>query len=173
MSDDNNAGQPNPGEDSAKAGQPPVTEPPASSSDKHVDPAEQARRDQQSKKDKALSENDELTDRLSWLESREAEREKDTFVGSFLAENKDKYPNVTAEDLKFANTPEDVEAIAKHMQRRFQDQQQDALKSVRLAEDSPLSAEQFAKEAAELEKKTNSESRSTFGEWFSRKEKVR
>ena len=154
-------------EDSTKpVGQPaPNTEP--GSSKPPVDPAEQARRDQQSKKDQAISEKNDLESRVDFLDAKEAERARDTYVSDLLKDT-NKYPNVKPSDpmFKYATSKEEVDEIATELQNKFTDLQQDALRSVRTESDQSLTDEQIAEQEIELEKQSKEESKSTFGSFM-------
>lgn len=170
MSDENNSGTP-PAEDSN--GKPPEGQPApkgeSESSQPPVDTAEQARRDQQSKKDKAVSEKDDLRETVDFLSSREAERARDSYVSELLTSEAEKYPNVKADDplFKYATSKEDVEDIAKQLQNKFLDQQQDALRSVQTEDpDKGLTEEERQAEYDKLEETTKKEGRSTFGNFL-------
>lgn len=168
MAEENNAPNPS-GEDSnADAnGQPPVKDEGASSKPT-VDPAEQARRDQQSKKDKANSELDDTTERLSFLEAREMERARDEFVSELLT-GSDKFPDVKSDDpmFKYATSKEDVEEIATNLQNKFKDLQQQALDSVQTEGSVKLlTDEEIAEQEKVLEKKVNETGHSQFGNFI-------
>lgn len=169
MAEENNAPNPS-GEDSNAnaSGQPPAKDEGASSQPT-VDPAEQARRDQQSKKDKANSELDDTTERLSFLEAREMERARDEYVSELLTSS-DKFPDVKADDplFRYAGSKEEVEEIATQLQNRFKDMQQRALESVQTeGADKLLTDEEIEQANKELEKKTRETGQSTFSSFLS------
>ena len=85
MSEKNNDSNKSSGEDlqSKDSGKPPVTIDDESSSVDN-DQSEQARRGQQSKKDKALNENEALREDIDYLHAREAERTRDGYISDFL-----------------------------------------------------------------------------------------
>lgn len=170
MADENNP-SPKPAEDSTPApkadeGQPAPKADDGSSA--KPDPVEQARREQQSKKDKAVSEKSDLEETVEFLSSREAERERDAHVNTFLTENAEKYPNVKPDDpmFKYATSKEDVADIATQLQNKFMDMQQDALRSVQTESEQSLTDEEIAKKEEELEAETEKEGRSTFGNFI-------
>lgn len=167
MAEENNSA--NKGAEDSKGKPPegqPAEEPKVESSNQAVDPAEQARRDQQSKKDRANSENDDLRETVDFLSSREAERARDSYVSDLLTKDAEKFPNVKADDpmFKYATSKEDVEDIATKLQNKYTDMQQDALRSVQAGEDEkPLTDEEIAEREKELEKEADESGRSTFG----------
>ena len=167
MADESNTSTP-PAEDSVPAvadpGQPATTGDDVSSTT--VDPAEQARRDQQSQKDKAKAEASDKDEKLDFLLARESERLRNETVDTFLTENKDKYPNVTKEDLRFANSKDEIKELADHVQNRFKTLQQDALKSVQVQPDKGLSAEEFAEREKQLEEDQSKTGKSQFGNFM-------
>lgn len=160
MAEENNNLPNKSGEDSGN-GQPPVNDE-GKSEKPQIDPAEQARRDQQSKKDKAVDEADELRDQVDFLTSREAERARDAYINDFLTTNAEKYPNVTSEDLKFADSKEGIEELANHLENKFKDLQQKALSSVQEEAITPLTDEEIAERNKELEKQVAETGQSKF-----------
>jgi hypothetical protein len=163
MADDNNSVEPV-AEDSQ--GQPADTA--TESSKPPVNPAEQARREQQSKKDQAISQKSELEEQVDFLSAKEAERARDSYVSELVADTV-KYPNVRSDDplFKYATSKEEVEEIATQLQNRFMDLQQDALRSVQTESDQTLTDEQIAEQEAEFEKTTKENNTSTFGQFYS------
>lgn len=169
MTDVNNPPATPKGEDSApdNAGQPPVDN--GSGSNPPVDPAEKARRDQQSKKDKANAENDSLRDDVDYLRMREAERARDEHVQTFLQDNAEDYPDVKSDDpmFKYAQGEEDVKAIASELQNRFKTMQQDALASVQSGSSQELlTDEQIAEREEKLEEETHKTGESRFNRFL-------
>lgn len=174
MSEVNNDANNPPAEDSN--GKPPEGQPApkgdASSSNTNIDPAEQARRDQQSKKDQANSALTDKDEQIDFLLSRELERERDSVISNFLSENKEKYPNVTADDLKYARSEDEVEELAKHLENKYKSMQQKALSDVQGTE-TVLTPEQLKEAEEALAKETKETGRSTFGSWLSKKQQTR
>lgn len=138
----------------------------ASSENKSVDSAEQARRDQQSKKDKANSELDEFRSELSTLKEAHAIQERDKYVATVVSD-KEKFPNVEADDpmFKYAYSKEEVEEIAKTLQDKYSTMQQKALSDVQ-SEPEYLTDEQIAENEQKLEKEVQESGTSKFGSWF-------
>lgn len=155
-----------PVEDSPQGGQP--TDQGNGGKSPAVDPAEQARRDQQSKKDQAIADKSGLEEQVEYLSAREAERARDTFVSDLLTKEAEKYPNVKADNplFKYAASKEEVSEIAAQIQNQFTDLQQDALRSVQ-TEVETLTDEQIAEREKELEAETNNTGRSNFGGFLS------
>jgi hypothetical protein len=133
-----------------------------------VDPAEQARRDQQSKKDKKASELDETSERLNFLEAREMERVRDQSVSDFLSRHSDKYPDVAKTDplFKHAENEDAVKEIADEIQNRYKDAEQKALERVQVESDQGLTDEEIAEQEKELEKEVNETGTSRFGNYI-------
>lgn len=78
---------------------------------------------------------------------------KERGIDQFLKENKEKYPDVTADDLKFLDDPEQLEAAASHLQSTINDRVQKKLSDVQVADERPqLSEEDRKKKLAALEK---------------------
>jgi hypothetical protein len=167
MADESNPSDKPPVEDSSKDGQP-TDKGSDGSSKPTVDLAEQARRDQQSKKDQANSHNEGLQEQIDFLSAKEAERSRDSYVSQLLTDT-EKYPNVKADDpmFKFAASKEEVEEIATELQNKFTGLQQDALRSVQLESDNTLTDAQIAEQEVELEKTTKEQGKSTFTSYLS------
>jgi hypothetical protein len=163
MADANNGDANTQGEDSK--GQPPVIE--GTPSDNKPSDAELARREQQSKKDKVTSEKDDLTEQISYLSAKEAERERDAYVSSLLSD-KDKYPNVDANDklFKYATSKEEVEEIAVEIQNKYTTLQQKALADVQERQPETLSNEQVEEQETKLEEETQKSGTSMFGNFL-------
>lgn len=149
------------------------TTPPAPSPDgsrkPEISPDEQARRAEQSQRDKETkNEDDSLREDVDYLRAREAERARDSFVSDLLTKEAEKFPNVKADDplFKYATSKEEVEEIAKDLQNRFTDLQQDALRSVQTESEQSLTDEEIAEKEKELEKESNESGRSTFGSFM-------
>lgn len=172
---ENNGEVPKSGEDSQNSGQPPTNDAPPSSTDsQQVDPKEAERRRLQSERDKARSDTDDDKEQLDFLMSREMERQVKELTDNFLSENKDKYPNVKPEDLKYARSEEDLKEIAEATQRRFEDLREEAIRSVQAGSGTtPLTQEQYDKELSEAEKQSASEGKSTFGRFLNAKQRLR
>lgn len=136
-------------------------------SDNKPSDAENARRDQQSKKDKANSEKDNLTEQIEFLSAKEAERARDAYV-SELVTNKEKYPNVDASDslFKYATSKEEVEEIAKEIQNRYTTMKQKALSDVQENQPEYLTDEQVSTEESKLEEEASKSGTSKFGNFL-------
>lgn len=77
---------------------------------------------------------------------------KEREIDSFLTENKEKYPDLERDDLMHLDDPELLEATANKLQRRFQDVAQKKLENVQVAGQPYVSAEDKAKQLADLKK---------------------
>lgn len=165
MADENNGANNSQGEDLPQGGQPLANEK-APSDNKPVDKAEQARREQQSKKDKANSQLDETNERLASLEEAEAVRARDAYVSEVVSD-KEKFPNVEANDpmFQYAYSKEDVEKIAKQLQDKYSTLQQKALSDVQ-SEPEYLTDEQVEEEEKKLEEEAGKTGSSKFGNFL-------
>jgi len=166
MTDVNNSSN-NPGAKESKGSEKPEGKPaekPEDESKTNVDPSEQARRDQQSKKDKALAEKDDSNERLSFLEARENERMRDSFVNDLLTSEADKYPDVKANDplFKYATSEEEVVEIAKEIQNKVKTAEQEALSKVQAEPDQGLTDEEIAEKEKVMEEETQKTGKSNF-----------
>lgn len=167
MADEN---KPSGQEDNAGSnGKTPPTPSPDGSRSNGISPEEQARRAEQSEKDKQAGKEDEsLREDVDYLRAREAERARDGYVSELLTKEAEKFPNVKVDDpmFKYATSKEEVEEIATNLQNRFTDLQQDALRSVQIESEESLTDEEIAEKEKELEKETQESGRSTFGNFL-------
>lgn len=152
----------------------PANTPPASSDEKPATTADndggqgspapvedkqaEAYRKMQSEKDKTAAENGDLRETVEFLQQEAAERMKNKAIGDFLKENAEKYPDVTAEDLQFATSEEDLERIATHWQTKAAKQRQQVLADVRQVPDNSITETEKQKELDKL-KTSNSPNR--------------
>jgi len=111
----------------------------------------EAYREQQSRADKAESQLSETDQRLAFLESVAGESMRERMTSEFIAENKDTYPDVTAEDLKeLVSSPDDFERVAKHLQKKHEDIRQSTLASVREVPDQSMTEDEKTAEKAKI-----------------------
>lgn len=151
-------------EDLSQDGKPAIK--PEESKSATVDEAELARREQQSKKDRALADKDETTERLDFLESREMERVRDAYISDFLKDNAEKYPHIKPDDLRYAGSKEEIEELATHLENRYKDMEQSALANVQGGSNSFLTDEQIEEQEKTLEKHTAETGQSTFSSFI-------
>ena len=94
---------------------------------------------------KARGELEESQEFLNYLARKE-------FVSDFLTNNKEKYPDITAEDLQYA-TPETVEEEAQRIQRRLEDHTQAKILDIEKNGSQPrLSEDEVAARLEQLKK---------------------
>lgn len=79
-------------------------------------------------------------------------------INSFLTENKDKYPDVNFDDLALAESPEDLEDIAKKQQKRIEDAVQKKLMDVQTTTVPTLSPQEKAAQLKQLRDKPDGSS---------------
>ena len=84
-------------------------------------------------------------------------------IGDFLEKNKEKYPDLTTDDLMVAGSPEELEAVAIKRQRRYEDVVQEKLLKVQKAEAPVLSPED---RATELKKLKENPGKGSFGRFL-------
>jgi len=108
-----------------------------------------------SQRDKNFDKSRQAGDQNDDLVATVADLQKQNFVGRWLKDNGDKYKDVTEEDLMAADTPDDVEAIAKRVQGRVDKIRQDALASVQKVDGPELSPEDRAAQLKDAEKTKN------------------
>ena len=85
---------------------------------------------------------------------------KEREINKFLKGNAEKYPDVTADDLMIASSPDELEAVATKQQRRIEDAVQAKLLSTQKATAPVLSPQE---RAAELKKLKDSPDKNSFG----------
>lgn len=69
-----------------------------------------------------------------WIEQKRQEEARDEAISSFIDENKETYPDVTAEDLKLATSPEELSNLAKRVQSRVEDIRQNELSKMQASD---------------------------------------
>ncbi len=76
---------------------------------------------------------------------------RDKFVSKFLKENKEKYPDVEADDLESATSEEEVKAFAKDRQSIYEKAEQRALENLKNVPQQPqMSEDERTKKAQSL-----------------------
>lgn len=81
---------------------------------------------------------------------------KEWEVNKFLEVNKDKFPDITLDDLMIASSPEELESIATDRQQRYEDVVQKRLLEVQRADAPILSPEQKAEQLKKLKENPGS-----------------
>lgn len=114
-------------------------------------------------RDRATNAKGELDDTVLTLAQEREVRIKSELIGEFLVENKDKYPDLTSEDLMSADSPEELETLAVKRQRRYEDVVQDKLLKVQKAEAPSLSPED---RATALNKLKENPDKGSFGKFL-------
>lgn len=117
-----------------------------------------------SQRDRANNTNKDQDDVIASLAQDKDYRDKVEYIDDWLESNKDKYPQVTRDDLLFISDPDQIEEAAKKRQRRYEDVIQDNLKNVQKAKLPVLSPEQ--REAEEKKLKENP-TKGAFGKMLS------
>lgn len=115
-------------------------------------------------RDRANNTNKEDQDLLASLAQDKDYREKVEYIDDWLESNKEKYPDVTRDDLLFISDPDQIETAAKKRQRRYEDVLQDKLKSVQKAKLPVLTPEQREQEEKKLKENP---SKGAFGKMLS------
>ena len=88
-----------------------------------------------SQRDKNFEESKSVAERLDAIEEQKA---RDTYIKEFLSENAEKYSYVEIDDLEFASTPEEVEALAKRIQDKGVKLEQKALEKIKVDDGPPV-----------------------------------
>jgi len=148
--DGNVQGNPQDGSNLENTNQPPVSSTP---NEADLTPAEKARRELQSQRDKSKSELDEVKGQLDAMTPYVAKMARKEIVNSFLSENGKEYPHVTADDLEFfgVTDADEAQAVAKQLETRFKQAEQDALVKVQKTQDLTVSEQEKAEALKELE----------------------
>lgn len=108
-----------------------------------------------SQRDSNFNKAENAEERLSHLENMAA---RDRYIENWLEtpENKEKYPDVTSEDLQYINSPEEIEAIASRSQRRVEDIRQKELEKIQISNNAPkYTPEEKASRLAKLKEKVS------------------
>jgi len=125
----------------------------AATDDKTVTLSEADYKNLIAQRDRANNTNQELEDSVTdILKERE--------INKFLKGNAEKFPDVTADDLMLASSPDELEEIAARQQRRIEDAVQAKLLSTQKATAPVLSPQE---RAAELKKLKDSPDSNSFG----------
>lgn len=112
----------------------------------------EAYRKKQAEADGAKSELDAMREDMDFMSSIVSEQYREKVVGDFLKDNGEKYPNVTADDLKrFAGSVEDMEETAKYLEGRIKGSSQALLEEMRNVPEETLTADEKAKALKNLE----------------------
>lgn len=115
----------------------------------------------QAQRDRANNGNSELEATVFRLEAQQEAAAKERIINSYLSENKDKYPDLTADDLAHVEDPEELDNAAAKAQRRLEDVVQKRLLDVQKVDQPIVTPE----ERADREKRLKaSPSKSSFGE---------
>lgn len=126
---------------------------PTATDDKTVTLSETDYKNLIAQRDRANNANSDLEDSVTdILKERE--------INKFLTSNKEKFPDVTADDLMIASSPDELEAVATKQQRRIEDAVQAKLLSTQKATAPVLSPQE---RAAELEKLKKNPGSGSFG----------
>lgn len=108
----------------------------------------------QSTRDRNYEDKTQLAERLDEFEAIEESRAQKEGITEFLSSNKEKYPDLTFEDLKYVTDPTKLEQEADRLQRRLEDHTQAKILDIEQHGHTPrLSPEQRAEREAELKKK--------------------
>lgn len=116
-----------------------------------------------SARDRANNDKGELSDTVLTLAEEREERIKSEMIGDFLEKNKEKYPDLTTDDLMAAGSPEELDTLAAKRQRRYEDVVQEKLLKVQKAGAPVLSPED---RAAELKKLKENPDKGSFGRFL-------
>lgn len=111
-----------------------------------------------SARDRATNANGELGETVATLAQEREERAKKELIGEFLESNKEKYPDLTTDDLMSASSPEELDDLAAKRQRRYEDIVQEKLLKVQKTSDPILSPEQKAEKLKTLKENPGSSS---------------
>lgn len=111
-------------------------------------------------KNNLISARDRSNNATSELEDSVTDILKEREINKFLESNKDKFPDITVDDLMLANSPEQLEELAAKQQRRVEDAVQKKLLEVQKADAPVLSPQE---RAAELKKLKDNPGSGSFG----------
>lgn len=143
-------------------GNPPAATPPtgqpAATDDKTVTLPKKDYNNLIAQRDRANNDNGELNDTVLTLAQEREVRLKTEAINEFLEENKEKYPDLTSDDLMAADSPDELEKLAVKRQRRYEDVVQEKLLKVQKTTAPILSPEERAEELKRLKQNPGSSS---------------
>lgn len=130
---------------------PPVSSTPDNKSE--LDPSEKARRDLQSQRDRKNSELDDVKGQLDAMTPYVAKIARSELIDGFLTEHGKDYPHVKKEDLDFfgVTDADEATAVAKQLETRFKQAEQDALVKVQNTQDLTMTEQEKAEALKQLE----------------------
>lgn len=111
-----------------------------------------------SQRDRANNDKGELNETVLTLAEEREERIKKEMIGDFLEQNKEKFPDLTTDDLMAAGSPDELEDLATKRQRRYEDVVQEKLLKVQKTTAPILSPEEKAEELKRLKQNPGSDS---------------
>jgi hypothetical protein len=120
----------------------------------------------QSDRDKAKANEQSLEERLSAVEQRDAIALRDTAIGDFLKENSKDYPDVEADDLEFATSPEEIKVLADRAQAKADKIRNKAMQDVQQVPETVMTAEEKAEALKTLEETAKTTGQSQFGKFL-------
>jgi hypothetical protein len=143
-------------------GNPPAATPPQSSTpatdDETVTLNKEDYNNLIAQRDRANNDKGELNETVLTLAEEREERIKKEMIGDFLEQNKDKFPDLTTDDLMAAGSPDELETLATKRQRRYEDVVQEKLLKVQKTTAPVLSPEERAEELKRLKQNPGSDS---------------
>lgn len=120
----------------------------------------------QSDRDKARAKEQSLEERVANMEQRDAILARDQAIGEFLKENSKDYPDVEAEDLEFATSPEEIKELAQRSQAKADRIRNKAIEDVQRVPETAMTAEEKAEALKQLEDTTKQTGQSQFGKFL-------
>lgn len=105
-----------------------------------------------------IAQRDRSNEQLNQVTDAVVNMQKKSDIESFLADNADKYPDVVFDDLKHAESPDELDELAKNAQNRITAATQKRLAEVQTGRVPQLSPQDRATREAELKKNPGSKS---------------
>lgn len=101
---------------------------------------------------------DRSNEQLDQVTDAVVQMQKKTDIDKFLADNKEQFPDVVFDDLKFAESPDQIEELAKSAQNRITAATQKRLEEVQLGRPPKMTPKDRATREADLKKNPGSKS---------------
>lgn len=101
---------------------------------------------------------DRSNEQLDQVTDAVVQMQKKTDIDLFLADNKEQFPDVVFDDLKYAESPDQIEELAKSAQNRITVATQKRLEEVQLGRTPKMTPKDRATREADLKKNPGSKS---------------
>lgn len=128
--------------------------------------SDQGKRKLQSERDQLREENKKLVQDVEELKGVVYGDQVNKVLKDFVKNNKEKYPDVTADDLASAGSVDELDEVAKKAQGRYDRVRNDALRKVQDVPDVTMTEQEKAEALKKLEKSENNANQSKFSQFL-------